>query len=232
MIDIHAHILPDLDDGPVDDASALQMALYAVSDGITTIIATPHVHSGGLDDCVIGGKVKKFNELLGKNNIPLDILPGAEMACDGLEMPRISLLNKGPYMLIEFPHAYIPSNAEELLHSLQRQGVYPIVAHPERNAGVIQNPDSLLNLLAPGIFLQITAASLLGCSGSSAQQCALYLLRKGVVRFLATDCHSPTHRKPELSRAYKVAAKIIGKEKAGHLVNDNPLAVVRGTRIS
>ncbi|MBA3014585.1 MAG: hypothetical protein KKD63_16420 [Proteobacteria bacterium] len=232
MIDIHAHILPDLDDGPADDVSALKMALQAVNDGITTIIATPHVHEGVPDDYVIAAKVKKFNALLKQHSIPLDVLPGAEMACDGLASPRIGLLNNGPYMLIEFPHGYIPSNAEELFHSLQRQGVFPVVAHPERNAGVIQDPHLLLHLLAPGVYLQITAASLLGASGSSAQQCALYLLRQGVVHFLATDCHSPTQRRPELSRAYKIAAKIIGKEKAGHLVNDNPLAVVRGTRFS
>lgn len=232
MIDIHAHILPDLDDGPVDDAAALTMARQAVDDGITTIIATPHVGNNTLDDSAIAAKVDKFNVLLRHHQIPLDVLPGAEMACDGLDSPRISLLNNGPYMLIEFPHAYIPNNAEELFHSLRDQGVFPVLAHPERNAGVIQNPDALLQLLTPGVFLQITATSLVGTSGSSAQQCALYLLRKGVVHFLATDCHSPTHRKPELSQACKIAAKIIGKDHANKLVNDNPLAVVRGSRFN
>jgi len=231
MIDIHAHILPDLDDGPPDDASALAMARQAVNDGITAIIATPHVHPGGLDDNIIAAKVKKFKALLQENNIPLDIMPGAEMTCDGWASPRLGLLNNGPYMLIEFPHAYIPSTAEELFHSLQGQGVFPILAHPERNAGVIQNPEALLRLLPHGVFLQITAASLIGTLGSAAQQCALYLLRQGAVRFLATDCHSPTHRKPELTLAYKIAAKIIGKKQAAILVNDNPLAVVRGTSL-
>ena len=134
-------------------------------------------------------------------------------------------------MLIEFPHAYIPSTAEEIFYSLQGQGVFPVLAHPERNAGVIQNPEALLRLLPPGVSLQITAASLIGTLGSAAQQCALYLLRQGAVHFLATDCHSPTHRKPELALAYKMAAKIIGKKQAAILVNDNPLAVVRGTSL-
>lgn len=230
MIDIHAHILPDLDDGPPDDLSALKMACQAVRDGITTIIATPHVH-GEQDISLIGAKVKKFADLLKDHNILLDVLPGAEMTCDGQQTPQINFLNKGPYMLIEFPHAYIPRNAEDVFHSLLVQGVLPVLAHPERNAGVIQNPDSLLHLLTPGIFLQITATSLVGTLGSAAQQCALYLLRKGVVHFIATDCHSPTHRKPELAQAYKMAAKIVGKSQAFKLVHDNPLAVVRGTRL-
>lgn len=231
MIDIHAHILPDLDDGPSDDASALAMARQAVADGITTVIATPHVHNGGLDDNVISAKVNTFRALLQENGIPLEIKPGAEMTCDGIECPRLSLLNNGPYMLIEFPHAYIPASAEEVFHSLHSQGIFPVIAHPERNGGVIANPEVLLRLLVPGIFLQVTAASLTGALGSAAQHCAFYLLRKGAVHFLATDCHSPTHRKPELSLACKMAAKIIGNNQAAKLVRDNPLAVVRGTSL-
>lgn len=230
MIDIHAHILPDLDDGPADEVSALKMAWQAVNDGITTVIATPHVHNGQGESMILA-RVNKFVALLKAHNIPLDVLPGAEMTCDGQEPLEISPLNNGPYMLIEFPHAYIPTNAEEVFHSLHSQGVFPIIAHPERNGGVIRNPDSLLRLLTPGVFLQITAGSLTGILGSAAQQCALHLLRKGAVHFLATDCHSPTHRKPELTKAYKMAAKIIGKDQAAKLVNDNPLAVISGAKL-
>jgi len=231
MIDIHAHILPDLDDGPANEASALEMARQALLDGITTVIATPHVHSGELDDAEINARVTRLRGVLLENNIPLEIKPGAEVAFDGLDLARLNLLNEGPYVLIEFPHAYIPAEAEEVLHALRHQGLYPIIAHPERNGGVIRNPESLFHLLGDDIFLQITAASLTGILGSAAQHCALYLLRKGFVHFLATDCHSPKHRKPELAVACKVAAKIVGKQQAVKLVRDNPLAVVRGTRL-
>ena len=44
MIDIHCHILADVDDGPKTWEVAQQMCRMAVADGIEHIVATPHAN--------------------------------------------------------------------------------------------------------------------------------------------------------------------------------------------
>ena len=111
------------------------------------------------------------------------------------------------------------------------QGLIPIITHPERNPSVIRDPEKLFSLLARNVYVQITGDSLTGNFGHQIQECAFYLLKKGAVHFIASDAHSEKVRGPVLSEAAKVAEKIVGKENARMLVNDNPLAVILGKDI-
>lgn len=104
--------------------------------------------------------------------------------------------------------------------------------HPERNLSIMKNPNLLFELREAGSFIQITAGSLTGTFGVDMQECALYLLKRRVVSFIATDAHSSHQRRPILSGGLKVAERIIGKEKAALLVTVNPEAVLAGRPLS
>lgn len=229
MIDIHCHILPGIDDGPADIATSIAMARIAVADGISAIIATPHLNNRIYDPAAVTDRVRELNEALRQAGIALDILPGADVSAM-LEPEQLQpfTLNRTRYILTEFPHTYLPGNAREILFDLCLRGFWPIITHPERNAAVVENPDRLCDLLGGTIYVQLTAGSLAGEFGPQCEACALYLLSRGVVDFLATDAHSPAYRPPVLSHGLAVARRVVGKAKAMALVTDNPAAVVAG----
>lgn len=226
MIDIHCHILPGIDDGADRLQTSLAMATMAAHDGITTIIATPHTDGIIVDKTVVPRAVDRLNAKLFERGIDLEVIAGyeipAELVCD----LQSYTIGDTPYILVEFPHQYLPEDAAEILYTLVQAGRKPIIAHPERNGSVLRNPDLLHELVAVGAMVQLTAASVSGDFGPDIKQCAGHLLRNRLVHFLATDSHSPTFRKPVLSPARKAAARLIGREKADRLVIDNPKKIL------
>jgi protein-tyrosine phosphatase len=229
MIDIHCHILPGIDDGPEDLADSLEMAEIAAADGITRIVATPHVKGEIFPAGFLEERIRHFNDKLRRIYSPLRILQGADVSS---ALPPDLLarytINKSPYFLLEFPHSHLPRNADEIVFKIILADLRPIITHPERNPSVIRNPQLLFRLIDAGGLVQVTAGSLTGGFGSDAKNCAFYLLKKGKVHFIATDAHSPRHRRPVLSKAVKEAVSVIGPKAALDLVTTNPSAVIEG----
>ena len=232
MIDIHCHILPGIDDGAEDAKESVRMAKVAAEDGITHIVATPHVRDTLHPPALLKQYVAKFNEALQKLRVPVAILYGADVYAmlPPKEVKRYAI-NDTRYILVEFPYTHIPANASDILFNFKMQGLIPIITHPERNPSVIRNPEMLFSLLNRDVYVQITGDSLLGNFGHQIQECAFYLLKKGAVHFIASDAHSARIRGPVLSEALKMAEKIVGKAEALRLVEANPLAVILGNDI-
>jgi protein-tyrosine phosphatase len=232
MIDIHCHILPNMDDGPQDVDESIGMARIASSDGIEKIIATPHITDNRFSSDDITGRVDQLNYLLSQNDIPVQVYPGAEVAI-GLDPEKLSgyTINRTPYILIEFPHDHLPSHAGKLLEWLCAKGLKPIIAHPERNYSIIRSPELLIDLLNNNVYTQITADSLTGDFGRDIQYCTHYLLDSGKIDIIASDAHSKKFRTPVLSRAAKIAVKRLGKKASQRLVSTNPAAILNGEEI-
>ncbi len=232
MIDIHCHILPGVDDGPVDTEQALAMARTAVKDGITDMIATPHISDSFQNAEEIVKRTKDLNQALKQEGIPLTIYSGAELPSHyDLGAWGDFTINNGKYILIEFPHSHFPSMSTRLLKEGLKLDFWPIIAHPERNPGVIRNPDLLEPLIKMGVKTQITADSITGTFGPAIQQCAHYLLRRNLVHFIATDGHPMPNRQPRLAAGLKTAEKILGKGNGESLVKNNPAAVLENRPI-
>jgi protein-tyrosine phosphatase len=229
VIDIHCHILPNIDDGPSDINESIEMARIAAHDGITRIVATPHIKNTLHPVSAIKKNVEILNNKLFKLGIPVEIFQGADVSA----MLDPSLfedytINNTAYILVEFPHTHLPNDMKEIIFRMMIKGYYPIVTHPERNLSVIKNPERIFELINAGVLIQITADSITGAFGIDVEECAFYLLKRGIVNFIATDAHSSLSRKPVLSEALKITERIIGKEKAGKLVTVNPEAVLKG----
>jgi protein-tyrosine phosphatase len=232
MIDIHCHILPGIDDGAENAKESVRMARVAAEDGITHIVATPHVRETLHPPALLQEYVRKFNEALQKLKVPVEILYGADVYAmlPPKEVKRYAI-NDTRYILIEFPYTHIPANASDILFNFKLQNLIPIITHPERNPSVIRDPKMLFSLLNSDVYVQITGDSLIGNFGHQIQECAFHLLKKGAVHFIASDAHSARIRGPVLSEALKQAGKIVGKAKARTLVDANPLAVISGNDI-
>lgn len=233
MIDIHSHIMPNIDDGARDVEEAVRMAEVAAADGIEQMIATPHMFNGLSHNPYPSEIVERVAELQKAVGGLLQILPGNEVhisheIAEQAKTDRVTKLNRRNYMLVEFPQLTVPIGAEDLFYKLQLQSVCPILVHPERNAQIQSKPSIVSTFVERGVLVQVTAMSLTGEFGGAAKQCAEILLRHNCAHFIATDCHRPDRRPPILSRGRDAAAALIGKERARKLVYDNPLAVVNG----
>lgn len=237
MIDIHAHILPGLDDGARDLETALQMARVAAADGIKKVIATPHVITGTYENSrsEILAAVNSFNQELRQQQIALEVLPGAEYRLEAnlpqrLRSGEVLTLNEHtPYLLVELPAAVLPPDFERVMYEIQLQGVIPIIAHPERNHVIMEKPSILQELTARGILAQITATSVTGDFGSKIRQASFRLIKQGSVQILASDAHHHEGRRsPQLSAARAEIKKQAGDAYAYGLTAGNPSRIITG----
>ena len=224
MIDIHCHILPHLDDGTTDMDEALNMAKQAVSQGVHTIIATPHHRDGKYnnDSSKIVQAVNELNNQLLIHKIPLTILPGQEIRLyddllEDLEAGNISKLASSRYLLIEFPSSYVPQQYEYLFHELILMNFVPIVAHPERNTELLENEDLLVSMIEMGALIQVTSASVSGKLGRKIQKKSQKWCKNGWVHFLASDAHNCKSRPFDLEEGYKAIHSAIGGDYVHYL---------------
>ncbi|GBE02738.1 MAG TPA: hypothetical protein ENH50_02625 [Nitrospirae bacterium] len=216
-------------DGPHSENESVRMAEIACRDGISTIVATPHIKDRVIPVELIRQRVCSLNDRLQEEGIGVEIISGADVYA--LLDPSIICsytVSNTDYVLLEFPHTHIPRNAGEILFQVISAGKVPIITHPERNPTVIRRPETVMEFASEGLLLQITADSLLGRMGRDVMECARFLLSRGVVHFIASDAHSFRGRVPVLSEALEVASRTIGSERALRLVRDNPMSVIRG----
>ena len=238
MIDLHVHILPELDDGPETVAEAIALAYAAFEDGTRTLVATPHILNH-FDERRNRQLLEGYRGLKRRleTEIPyLELLLGSEIyfrpglyALAHLEAATIN--NTGRYMLVEFPFAALPEGFEKELVALKQTGITPIIAHPERTIPLFKKPSLVNRLLDAGALLQINAGSLTGEFGRSVKKMAYNLLKEGMGHLIATDGHSVGYRMPSLKAAYFAAVGVVGEAEARRLVEEHPRLILDGSPI-
>ena len=237
FIDIHCHILPGIDDGPRTMAESLEMCRVALSDGIRTIVASPHVMSPlcpSPDPDVVIALLMRLKEAV---DFDLDLVPGADVHADAgifekLEVSRNSLtINGGRYMLLEFSVFSTPTVMSGFIDKLLDEDVIPIVTHPERNPAIQENPGLLFDLVRQGALVQVTAMSITGGFGERAKSTSFALMKNNLAHIIASDAHNSRKRPPVLSEAVAVAAEIVGEKRACLMVMDYPRAVIKDMKI-
>lgn len=233
MIDIHCHILPDIDDGPRYVNTSIDMARLAVRDGIKTIIATPHTDGIRVNRDIVKNSVAQLNAVLRDEGIKLEILVGYEIPSDLVySLAECHTLANSKYILLEFPHTHLPADAIEIIQNTIQKGLTPIVAHPERNPEIMAKPELLIELIDIGALAQLTATSVIGELGPDVQKCSHYLLLKDKVHFIATDSHSPVFRKPALKKTRKIVSKLIGRKKTDIIFLHNTQKILQQGKLS
>lgn len=234
MIDLHCHILPGIDDGARKIEDSLEMAKQAISEGIHTIVATPHHQNGKYinDKNNILYQVSRLNECFLKENIPLTLLSGQEIRIYGelLEDYRngkIMPLNHSKYILVEFPASQVPQFTERLLYDIHSEGLTPIIVHPERNSRLIEDPDILYNLVNKGAMTQVTASSLTGRFGRKIKKFSLDLINANLVHMIASDAHNISGRSFHMQEASDLIISEYGLDMV-YMFQENAEAIVNG----
>lgn len=231
MIDIHCHILPEVDDGPRSWDIAEQMCRMAAQDGTTHIVATPHANDRyHYDRNYLSRLLYDLQQRIGNT-------PGLSLGCDfhlsfenmqsALQAPEKYCIGNTRYLLVEFSNFSIPQQIDDWINQMLDRGSVPIITHPERNPLLQQDQDRVLQWVKLGCGVQVTASTLTGSWGTRAQQVAHWLFNKEAVHILASDGHDIVRRPPVLSQARKFVAKEFGADTAQALFERNPGAVIR-----
>jgi protein-tyrosine phosphatase len=249
VIDIHCHLLPEVDDGPKSWDVAVEMCRMAATDGITHAVATPHANDRyAYDRAYLSGLLSELRERLrGQSHNQSHEKAGPapqlqlSLGCDFhlsfenlervLEQPHTYTIGETNYLLIELSNYSIPTRLEDCFFRLGESGLTPILTHPERNPLLQQTPQRVLEWAERGCLVQVTASSLTGFWGERPEIIARWLLDRSAVHILASDAHDTKRRIPNLSAARAVAEKIVGAEYAEALVESNPGAIVKGMPI-
>lgn len=201
LIDIHSHILWGVDDGPDRLEETLQLLEYAVKEGITEIISTSHSDHPYYDVNyqIIINKINLLQEMLVEHRIPITIHAGHEVRLSeniisNYQSNKIHTLANSQYLLLELPSTTVPFYTENIIRDLLKEGITPIIAHPERNKAIAEQPTKLEKLIYSGALAQITAGSIAGHFGKEIQKLSLDLIKANLVHAYGSDVHNATTR--------------------------------------
>ncbi len=238
LTDIHCHLLPSIDDGANDWQATLAMAQMATQEGVRAIVVTPHqlgAH-GDVTATQIRERTAQVQDFLLKQQVSLRVLPGAEIRIEPDLLAKLqrgelmTMADRGRHVLLELPaEIFLPLGG--LLEQLRSRGIVAILAHPERNLGILHQPQVLGPLVDAGCLLQVTGGSFTGSCGPQVRQFAHWMLQQGLVHFVSTDAHGPRSRRPLLGRAFDCVAELTDEETAVDLCCRNPAAVAAGETV-
>lgn len=217
MIDFHAHILPHMDDGSRTVPESVQMLQMAHSQGVNTIVATPHYYrSDETVDAFLARRQESYASLLDASAGLglLELRLGAEVAfflgiskCDDLLKLCIEKTN---CILLEMPFGFWTAGTMNELYSIiVNARLTPIIAHIERYPDFDCKSSKLNDLLDMGALFQINGEFIIS---PKTRKRALRLLKEQRACLLGSDCHNLTSRVPNLGAACKIIKKKLGEE--------------------
>ena len=230
MVDIHCHILPEVDDGPKSWDVAEAMCRIAATDGIDHMVATPHSNDRYFYDReYLSGLLLELQRRIGdrpKLSLGCDFHLSFENMQSALDKPQRFRIGNTRYLLVEFSNFSIPPQIDEWFAAMTQAGTVPVITHPERNPILQGDPQRVLQWIELGCTVQVTGSIFTGSWGARARQIAEWLMKEKAVHFLATDSHDTERRPPLLSAARKAVARQYGESVASALCEGNPRAVV------
>jgi protein-tyrosine phosphatase len=212
------------------------MLRQAEQDGITEVAITHHILSNMAyerEDEIIA-KFKELRERIAIEKLKIKIHLGSEIYAQpdmDLRHTISTYNNNKKYFLVEFPMQGIPKFVADRFFDIILDGMVPIVAHPERNMGIIRNPHRAFEFVQRGALLQMNAGSILGRHGQPVKETAMMLLNSNLIHFVGSDGHNTRGRPLKLRAAREAVAEDWGEENARLLFETNPHKALLGEEI-
>lgn len=201
MIDTHAHILAGLDDGAQNMDETKVLLEQAVKEQITGIIATPHAFHPNFptDLTTLKAQLEITRNYIQQQNIPIKLYSGQECRLteklpDLLERGEALTMANSCYVLLELPSSGVPGYTIPIIQQLITRNYVPVIAHVERNQGIIEKPERLNRLLLHGALAQVTAGSVSGQFGKAIQKTAFDLIEANLIHVYGSDVHNVDKR--------------------------------------
>ena len=238
MIDIHSHILPNIDDGARSIEETFNLIKEAQKAGFEAIISTSHYMENYYETDVPEREVwvKAICENLQTKNIETNLYLGNEIyfsdnIIELLEQRKASTINDTSYVLFELPLNAEPMNLYDVVYEMLQYKLVPILAHPERYSYVQKDPDLIYDLIEKGVLMQANYGSIIGQYGEKAQIIVRKFFENNMVHFLGSDVHRPNTIYPKIPQILREIESIIGSEKLEELTTKNPKLLLNNKKI-
>jgi protein-tyrosine phosphatase len=239
LVDIHAHLLPGIDDGPAATEAAVEMARAAACTGTRALAATPHlrVDFPAVRVGELHLRCEQMRNELAAAGIDLKIVSGAEaslmwaLEASDEELAQATYGQRGTDLLVETPTDV--SMLEEMLYRVRLRGVRVVLAHPERSEAFKQNPKRVERLGEQGVLLQVNADALLSPRSGTTRRLAEHLCRENLAHVIASDGHRAAQWRPVtcLSSGVQALSRLVGEARALWMARDVPAAILAGAEL-
>lgn len=216
MIDIHTHILPEIDDGSRSVEESVSMLGELYKQGVDTVVATPHfyIDKANLSNFLHRRETAALRLMRAVSKMPERpaIAVGAEVQfyselafLDGIEE---LCLGGTRFLLVEMPFEPWPSHVYQTLEQLYfNREIIPVIAHVERFLDFNRASEVIPRLIESNAQIQVNCSALLS---RETRRRVRRLIRDGVVSFAASDCHNMTSRPPNIADGMRFIAKKCG----------------------
>jgi len=222
MVDLHCHILPEMDDGSSSAEMSRQMLRELADQGIHTVAATPHFYaSRDLPKTFLERRHKAVQRLGAlEDDLPRVIL-GAEVAYfdgmgrSGQVLEQLQLGDSG-LLLVEMPFCeWSQRMIREICDLHMQTGLTPVLAHVDRYLHGNQLPQYADILLDHGVLFQCNTEpfTLFLKRGK-----VLRLLQRGMLHFLGSDAHNLTTRPPQFRLTTQIIENRLGRQPLEELM--------------
>ena len=235
FIDLHCHWVAGIDDGATSIDAASKMLTGLGQLGFERVFATPHMRPGLFDNRAadLTAAFERTQAALGQAGS----LPSRELSSehffDDVVFRRLRSGEGLPYpggaaVLLEFYESNFPTRVDQLLCELRRDGLTPVIAHPERYQAIWERPETLERLLDLGAVALLDVAALVGKYGARPRRSAELLLERGLYHAACSDAHRPEDV-AEVGRGMAVVRERYGEAELTALFFDGPLEILAGT---
>ncbi len=236
-VDLHLHIIPNVDDGVRSLDESLQVCKGLKRLGYDHLVTTPHIRRRMFENSKEGLEqaFQAFSAAVASEPDMPALSLSAEHHCDE---GFLELFEKGqllPYpgkhaLLIEFANEALPLHFEQLAFRIRLQRMTPVIAHPERYVPLFKRTDPIDRLLEQDVLFQLDLMSLSGKYGRSAKNAAERMLEEGVYAIAASDCHR-TEDIDRTAEAIERLKDLVGDEEADLLLGVNPRRLLQGQAV-
>ena len=237
MVDFHSHILYDVDDGSEDVEMSMRMVEQAIEEGVKILAMTPHHIEGMFEEAMEDREtyMEKFQFLSAKYEKDIEIIPSLEiMIHENLFENIVSGYLRGygdsKTLLVELNLMDLPQYAEGVFYKLKNAGYQVILAHPERNKALRDDPEKLYHLHDLGVLFQLNAGSLLGQFGEKTETFAKNLITANLIHAIGSDGHKDVKRDMRIKHAYDAVKEL--NEPLYENIMDNGPKLIKGEAVT
>ena len=227
FVDLHTHILFNVDDGSKDLEFSLKMLEKQVEEGVSHVVLTPHVQSK-VQKATKEEHIQRFEELkeaVKEKGLPITLTLGSEVQYRSHLTPDYKhyTFGKSNYLLVEFSTKE-EQPIEEIVYDLSRMGFKVIIAHIERYHYLSLSDMEMIK--RTGTLIQVNTSSILGLDKAVKAKNVLKMMKLGLVDLVSSDCHNLEVRSPNMMTCYQFLKKHMDLDVLDRIFKENPKPIV------
>jgi len=227
LVDIHTHLIPDVDDGSFSIEESIAMVETMINDGITDVIATPHVQSMATTKSVAEQRTGflYLKDAIAKSGLDINLYLGFEVRYVPHLRPDYEelTLNNSKYILMEFSNS-TDHDLVDVFFNLRGLGLTPVIAHIERYSYMTLEYAEQLKKL--GAIIQVNANSIIKPRSKHIKKLVNAMLKNEVIDIIASDMHNLRQRPNNLKKAYMHLKNKVSKEYLDELFYSNGKKII------